>query len=78
MSSIIQCLSNTPYLSTYFRNNSYEDALNENGSYGNNEKLVIAFAQVIKSLWTGTIRHISPIELKVKKLSIYLFIYSFI
>ncbi|XP_057340228.1 ubiquitin carboxyl-terminal hydrolase 8-like isoform X2 [Microplitis mediator] len=65
MSSIIQCLSNTPYLSTYFRNNSYEDALSKNGSYGKNEKLVTAFAQVIKSLWTGTIRHISPIELKL-------------
>ncbi|XP_074095668.1 uncharacterized protein LOC141525185 isoform X2 [Cotesia typhae] len=64
MSSIIQCLSNTPILSTYFRDNSYEDDLHRNGNYGKNSKLVTAFAQVIKSLWTGTIRHISPIELK--------------
>ncbi|CAD6207858.1 GSCOCG00010246001-RA-CDS [Cotesia congregata] len=64
MSSIIQCLSNTPILSNYFRNNSYEDDLHRNGNYGKNSKLVTAFAQVIKSLWTSTIRHISPIELK--------------
>lgn len=66
MSSIIQCLSNTPILSTYFRDNSYEDDLHRNGNYGKNSKLVTAFAQVIKSLWNSTIRHISPIELKVK------------
>ncbi|KAL6429093.1 hypothetical protein ACFW04_008107 [Cataglyphis niger] len=65
MNSIIQCLSNTTNLAKYFTDNSYADDLytsNDNMTQG---QVVEEVAQVIKALWRGQYKSISPHDLKV-------------
>ncbi|XP_035723560.1 ubiquitin carboxyl-terminal hydrolase 8-like [Vespa mandarinia] len=65
MNSIIQCLSNTPKLSTYFIDNLYADDLNRNNENVSQTQVVTNVAEVIKALWTGQYKRISPHCLKV-------------
>ncbi|OAD53212.1 Ubiquitin carboxyl-terminal hydrolase 8 [Eufriesea mexicana] len=63
MNSIIQCLSNTTHLAKYFMDNLYADDLNnENNTQG---QVVEEVAQVIKALWRGQYKSISPHDLKI-------------
>lgn len=64
MNSIIQCLSNTPKLSTYFIDNLYADDLNRNNENISQTQVVTNVAEVIKALWTGQYKRISPHCLK--------------
>lgn len=63
MNSIIQCLSNTDYLAKYFNGNSYANDLNRNSDKG--VTVAEEVAQVIKALWRGQYKSISPRDLKV-------------
>ncbi|XP_011504954.1 PREDICTED: ubiquitin carboxyl-terminal hydrolase 8 isoform X2 [Ceratosolen solmsi marchali] len=65
MNSIIQCLSNTAYLAQYFINNSYINDLNKNTDKGVTGYVAEEVAQVIKALWRGQFKSISPRDLKV-------------
>lgn len=65
MNSIIQCLSNTPKLSNYFIDNLYADDLNRNNENVSQTQVVTNVAEVIKALWTGQYKRISPHCLKV-------------
>ncbi|KYN02885.1 PREDICTED: ubiquitin carboxyl-terminal hydrolase 8-like [Cyphomyrmex costatus] len=65
MNSIIQCLSNTTNLAKYFIDNSYADDLNTNNDNITQGQVVEEVAQVIKALWRGQYKSISPYDLKV-------------
>ncbi|XP_011861580.1 PREDICTED: ubiquitin carboxyl-terminal hydrolase 8 [Vollenhovia emeryi] len=65
MNSIIQCLSNTTNLAKYFTDNSYADDLNTNNDNVTQGQVVEEVAQVIKALWRGQYKSISPHDLKV-------------
>ncbi|XP_014467880.1 PREDICTED: ubiquitin carboxyl-terminal hydrolase 8-like [Dinoponera quadriceps] len=65
MNSIIQCLSNTTHLAKYFTDNSYADDLNTSNDNMTQGQVVEEVAQVIKALWRGQYKSISPHDLKV-------------
>lgn len=65
MNSIIQCLSNTTNLAKYFTDNSYADDLNTNNDNMTQGQVVEEVAQVIKALWRGQYKSISPHDLKI-------------
>ncbi|XP_054015597.1 ubiquitin carboxyl-terminal hydrolase 8-like isoform X1 [Hylaeus anthracinus] len=64
MNSIIQCLSNTTQLAKYFTDNLYTDDLNTNDD-STQGQVVEEVAQVIKALWRGQYKSISPHDLKI-------------
>ncbi|XP_006572431.2 ubiquitin carboxyl-terminal hydrolase 8 isoform X1 [Apis mellifera] len=65
MNSIIQCLSNTTHLAKYFMDNLYADDLNINNDNNTQGQVVEEVAQVIKALWRGQYKSISPHDLKI-------------
>ncbi|XP_014225786.1 uncharacterized protein LOC106651674 isoform X1 [Trichogramma pretiosum] len=72
MNSIVQCLSNTELLAEYFIKNCYMNDLNRNSNINNNNNktscsayVAEEVAQVIKALWRGRYKSISPRDLKV-------------
>ncbi|XP_014219736.1 ubiquitin carboxyl-terminal hydrolase 8-like [Copidosoma floridanum] len=62
MNSIIQCLSNTEYLANYFNENAYTDDLKVEKNF---TCVAEEVAHVVKALWRGTYKSISPLDLKV-------------
>ncbi|XP_012281573.1 ubiquitin carboxyl-terminal hydrolase 8 [Orussus abietinus] len=64
MNSIIQCLSNTASLAEYFNDNMYVDDLNTSNDNGTHGQVAEEVAQVIKALWRGQYKSISPRDLK--------------
>lgn len=66
MNSIIQCLSNTTHLAKFFTDNLYVDALNTSNDNSTQGQVVEEVAQVIKALWRGQYKSISPHDLKVR------------
>ena len=66
MNSIIQCLSNTIPLARYFINNKYLNDLNRIGKENKENSGIVAeeVGQVIKALWRGQYKCISPRDLK--------------
>nr|XP_003703489.1 PREDICTED: ubiquitin carboxyl-terminal hydrolase 8-like isoform X1 [Megachile rotundata]XP_012141270.1 PREDICTED: ubiquitin carboxyl-terminal hydrolase 8-like isoform X1 [Megachile rotundata]XP_012141271.1 PREDICTED: ubiquitin carboxyl-terminal hydrolase 8-like isoform X1 [Megachile rotundata]XP_012141272.1 PREDICTED: ubiquitin carboxyl-terminal hydrolase 8-like isoform X1 [Megachile rotundata] len=65
MNSIIQCLSNTTHLAKYFMDNLYTDDLNTSNDNTTQGQVVQEVAQVIKALWRGQYKSISPLDLKI-------------
>ncbi|KAJ8683799.1 hypothetical protein QAD02_019591 [Eretmocerus hayati] len=66
MNSIVQCLSNTVYLANYFIEGQYMNDLNKNHEKNNSGNYVAEeVAQVIRALWRGLYKSISPHDLKV-------------
>ncbi|XP_029038135.1 ubiquitin carboxyl-terminal hydrolase 8-like isoform X1 [Osmia bicornis bicornis] len=65
MNSIIQCLSNTTHLANYLMDNLYVDDLNTNNDNTTQGQVVEEVAQVIKALWRGQYKSISPLDLKI-------------
>lgn len=63
MNSIIQCLSNTERLKDYFFNDSYVQDIQSNSE--NMQIVIEELAMVIKALWMGKYKSISPTDLKV-------------
>ncbi|KAG7197506.1 hypothetical protein KM043_007185 [Ampulex compressa] len=66
MNSIVQCLSNTTRLTKYFTDNQYTDDLSLAREAGPRRGQVVEeVAQVVKALWRGQYKSISPHDLKV-------------
>lgn len=65
MNSIIQCLSNTAHLAKYFNDNTYIDDLNTTNNNSVQGQVAEEVAQVIRALWRGQYKSISPRDLKV-------------
>ncbi|XP_058801187.1 ubiquitin carboxyl-terminal hydrolase 8-like isoform X2 [Phymastichus coffea] len=65
MNSIIQCLSNTCHLANYFNHNQYSNDLTKKNDKNASGYVAEEVAQVIKALWRGQYKSISPRDLKV-------------
>ncbi|XP_075431712.1 ubiquitin carboxyl-terminal hydrolase 8 [Ascaphus truei] len=65
MNSILQCLCNTPHLAEYFHKNYYQADINRSNLLGHKGEVAEEFGIVMKALWTGQYRFISPKDFKV-------------
>jgi ubiquitin carboxyl-terminal hydrolase 8 len=65
MNSILQCMSGTIPLSRYFLDGSYKQHINKSNPLGSEGLLAEAFAGVVRHLWAGQYKFISPVTLKV-------------
>ena len=64
MNSGLQCLSNTYALTEFILNNSYRSQINTNNRIGSKGKIITAYAELIKEMWTGSASSVSPWSLK--------------
>ncbi|XP_069481068.1 ubiquitin carboxyl-terminal hydrolase 8 isoform X2 [Ambystoma mexicanum] len=65
MNSVLQSLCNTPFLSEYFHKNCYEKDINRSNVLGHKGEVAEEFAVIMKALWTGQYRYISPRDFKI-------------
>nr|XP_048315985.1 ubiquitin carboxyl-terminal hydrolase 8 isoform X2 [Myodes glareolus] len=65
MNSILQCLCNAPHLADYFNRNCYQDDINRSNFLGHKGEVAEEFGIIMKALWTGQYRYISPKDFKV-------------
>uniref|UniRef100_A0A914LJF5 Ubiquitin carboxyl-terminal hydrolase n=1 Tax=Meloidogyne incognita TaxID=6306 RepID=A0A914LJF5_MELIC len=64
MNSAIQCLSNVPELTEYFINDEYYDEINTTNPLGTHGRLVKAYAELLKDMWSGCSSSVRPCHLK--------------
>jgi len=64
MNSTLQCLSNTPRLTQYFREDRYNKDINRNNPLGQKGELAIAYADLIKAMWGSQYKTVAPVEFK--------------
>ncbi|XP_044294510.1 ubiquitin carboxyl-terminal hydrolase 8 isoform X2 [Varanus komodoensis] len=65
MNSILQCLCNAPHLADYFNRNGYQDDINRSNFLGHKGEVAEEFGIIMKALWTGQYRYISPKDFKI-------------
>ncbi|CAF99829.1 unnamed protein product, partial [Tetraodon nigroviridis] len=65
MNSILQCLCNTPALTEYFNNNYYMDDINRSNILGHKGEVAEEFGVIMKALWAGLYKCISPRDFKI-------------
>ncbi|XP_067411859.1 ubiquitin carboxyl-terminal hydrolase 8 [Emydura macquarii macquarii] len=65
MNSILQCLCNAPHLADYFNRNFYQDDINRLNLLGHKGEVAEEFGIIMKALWTGQYRYISPKDFKI-------------
>ncbi|CAH2274065.1 ubiquitin carboxyl-terminal hydrolase 8 [Pelobates cultripes] len=65
MNSILQCLCNTPRLAEYFHKNCYEEDINRCNLLGYKGEVADEFGCIMKALWNGQYKCISPRDFKV-------------
>ena len=53
MNSALQCLSNVPELTEYILENDIQNIVNTTNSFGTQGKLAIAYAKLIREMWSG-------------------------
>ncbi|KAI5807424.1 hypothetical protein DFH27DRAFT_608193 [Peziza echinospora] len=64
MNSILQCMNGTLPLSRYFMDGSYKLHVNKDNVLGSGGTLAEAFANVVRHLWEGRYKFISPMTFK--------------
>ncbi|XP_039628755.1 ubiquitin carboxyl-terminal hydrolase 8 isoform X1 [Polypterus senegalus] len=64
MNSILQCLCNTPRLAEYFNKNYYQEDINRSNILGHKGEVAEEFGVIMKALWSGQYRFISPRDFK--------------
>jgi hypothetical protein len=64
MNSMLQCLSNTEVLTTYFLTGQYEAEVNEANPLGTKGFLARAYARLLKDMWTGEQASVAPGDVK--------------
>lgn len=64
MNSILQCLCNTPGMADYFNNNSYLEDINRSNILGHKGEVAEEFGVIMKALWAGLYKCISPRDFK--------------
>lgn len=64
MNSGLQCLSNTHALTEYLINGRFTHDINTKNRIGSGGRIVNAYAQLIKEMWTGSSSSVSPWNLK--------------
>ncbi|XP_007933373.1 ubiquitin carboxyl-terminal hydrolase 8 [Orycteropus afer afer] len=65
MNSILQCLCNAPHLADYFNRNFYQDDINRSNLLGHKGEVAEEFGIIMKALWTGQYRYVSPKDFKI-------------
>ncbi|XP_034077166.1 ubiquitin carboxyl-terminal hydrolase 8 isoform X1 [Gymnodraco acuticeps] len=65
MNSILQCLCNTPAMAEYFNNNYYLEDINRYNILGHKGEVAEEFGVIMKALWSGLYKSISPRDFKV-------------
>ncbi|XP_007066880.1 ubiquitin carboxyl-terminal hydrolase 8 isoform X1 [Chelonia mydas] len=65
MNSILQCLCNAPLLADYFNRNLYQDDINRLNLLGHKGEVAEEFGIIMKALWTGQYRYVSPKDFKI-------------
>ncbi|KAM9861243.1 ubiquitin carboxyl-terminal hydrolase 8 isoform 2-T2 [Aulostomus maculatus] len=65
MNSILQCLCNTPAMADYFNNNYYLEDINRSNILGHKGEVAEEFGVIMKALWAGLYKCISPREFKI-------------
>ncbi|XP_057703169.1 ubiquitin carboxyl-terminal hydrolase 8-like [Corythoichthys intestinalis] len=65
MNSILQCLCNTPNMAEYFNNNYYLEDINRSNILGHKGEVAEEFGVIIKALWDGLYKCISPRDFKI-------------
>uniref|UniRef100_A0A3Q2QFQ7 Ubiquitin carboxyl-terminal hydrolase 8 n=1 Tax=Fundulus heteroclitus TaxID=8078 RepID=A0A3Q2QFQ7_FUNHE len=64
MNSILQCLCNTPGMADYFNNNGYLSDINRSNILGHKGEVAEEFGVIMKALWAGLYKCISPRDFK--------------
>ena len=64
MNSTLQCLSNTPIASSFFISGRFEKDINKKNPIGSGGKLAVAFADLLRELWSGKYSSIAPRNFK--------------
>ncbi|XP_049760916.1 ubiquitin carboxyl-terminal hydrolase 8 isoform X2 [Elephas maximus indicus] len=65
MNSILQCLCNAPHLADYFNRNCYQNDINRSNLLGHKGEVAEEFGIIMKALWTGQYRYVSPKDFKI-------------
>lgn len=65
MNSAIQCMSNVPELTAYFRNPQWKSDINRSNPLGTRGRIATAYAELIDHMWSGQYTHEVPRALKV-------------
>uniref|UniRef100_A0A8D0AVK5 Ubiquitin carboxyl-terminal hydrolase 8 n=1 Tax=Sander lucioperca TaxID=283035 RepID=A0A8D0AVK5_SANLU len=65
MNSILQCLCNTPGMAEYFNNNFYLEDINRQNILGHKGEVAEEFGVIMKALWAGLYKCISPRDFKI-------------
>uniref|UniRef100_A0A672NU15 Ubiquitin carboxyl-terminal hydrolase n=1 Tax=Sinocyclocheilus grahami TaxID=75366 RepID=A0A672NU15_SINGR len=64
MNSILQCLCNTVAMADYFNRNIYQDDINRANILGHKGEVAEEFSIIMKALWSGQYKMISPQDFK--------------
>uniref|UniRef100_A0A6Q2Z392 Ubiquitin carboxyl-terminal hydrolase n=1 Tax=Esox lucius TaxID=8010 RepID=A0A6Q2Z392_ESOLU len=65
MNSILQCLCNTPAMVDYFNKNCYKEDINRANILGHKGEVAEEFGVIMKALWSGLYKCISPRDFKI-------------
>ncbi|KAJ8340400.1 hypothetical protein SKAU_G00350330 [Synaphobranchus kaupii] len=65
MNSILQCLCNTPVMANYFNKNFYQEDINRANILGHKGEVAEEFGAIMKALWSGLYKFISPRDFKI-------------
>uniref|UniRef100_A0A8C3EIH1 Ubiquitin carboxyl-terminal hydrolase 8 n=1 Tax=Corvus moneduloides TaxID=1196302 RepID=A0A8C3EIH1_CORMO len=65
MNSILQCLCNAPHLAEYFNRNLYQADINRSNFLGHKGEVAEEFGVIMKALWAGQYKYISPKDFKI-------------
>ncbi|XP_062404817.1 ubiquitin carboxyl-terminal hydrolase 8 [Sardina pilchardus] len=65
MNSILQCLCNTPVMADYFNKNRYQEDINRANILGHKGEVAEEFGVIMKALWSGQYKCITPRDFKV-------------
>ncbi|XP_072320834.1 ubiquitin carboxyl-terminal hydrolase 8 isoform X2 [Eucyclogobius newberryi] len=65
MNSILQCLCNTRAMAEYFNNNYYMEDINRFNILGHKGEVAEEFGVIMKALWGGLYKYISPRDFKI-------------
>ncbi|XP_019359688.1 PREDICTED: ubiquitin carboxyl-terminal hydrolase 8 isoform X2 [Gavialis gangeticus] len=64
MNSVLQCLCNAPHLADYFNRNFHQNDINRSNILGHKGEVAEEFGVIMKALWTGQYKFISPKDFK--------------
>ena len=66
-------MSNVPILTQYFLDNKHEKEINETNPLGTKGNLALAYADLVKEMWSGQKSYTTPRAFKVQQLRHKLF-----